>query len=240
MVVMVEAGSLKIVGLVGSSKDTPRILKEEENPFHSHLSSPCEALQATPNCQYGLPTLCSTSNRWFSALLAPPCKSESISVRQGSFLAYQPSYSELTTNETFQAGTTAIGNSVQAYLTLHFTDQVYLLNASPSPLFSSNNNATKSPKKATGSAPQVTPLQSRTFGTWTFTSALVRLYAAYNIHNPAFYQLAFLTFVIAWLHFMSEWWAFGTAAWGRGLAGPVVVSTASMIWMVLVQESYVG
>ncbi|KNZ46142.1 hypothetical protein VP01_751g8 [Puccinia sorghi] len=33
-------------------------------------------------------------------------------------------------------------------------------------------------------ADRVSPLQSRTFGTWTITAGLVRLYAAYNISNP--------------------------------------------------------
>ncbi|KAG6836825.1 hypothetical protein H0H93_002671 [Arthromyces matolae] len=32
----------------------------------------------------------------------------------------------------------------------------------------------------------VTALQARTFGAWTLTSAVIRLYAAYNIHNKIY------------------------------------------------------
>lgn len=32
----------------------------------------------------------------------------------------------------------------------------------------------------------VTPLQARTFGVWTLTSAVIRFYAAYNINNKAY------------------------------------------------------
>lgn len=59
------------------------------------------------------------------------------------------------------------------------------------------------------------------------------MYAAYNIDNNAFYQLAFATYVIAWCHFTSEWFYYGTARWGEGLAGPVVVSNLSLVWMVM-------
>jgi hypothetical protein len=65
----------------------------------------------------------------------------------------------------------------------------------------------------------------------------VRVYAAYNIDHPAFYQLAFITYVVAWAHFTSEWFGFKTARWGEGLAGPVVVSNLSIVWM-LAQWGY--
>lgn len=75
-------------------------------------------------------------------------------------------------------------------------------------------------------------LSARTFGTWTFLSAVVRLYAAYNITDPLIYQLAVWTYGIAFGHFVTEWLVFGTAKWGAGLAGPVFVSTGTLAWMV--------
>ncbi|KAI9798743.1 MAG: ergosterol biosynthesis protein [Piccolia ochrophora] len=108
----------------------------------------------------------------------------------------------------------SILNSAQAYSTLKYTQRVY--SASPA---------------------SVTALSARTFGTWTFLSSVIRLYAAYNISEPAFYQLAICTFVLAFLHFMSEWNIFKTAAWGAGLAGPVFVASGSLVWM-LTQWGY--
>jgi hypothetical protein len=65
----------------------------------------------------------------------------------------------------------------------------------------------------------------------------VRLAAAYNLDHPTFYKLAFGTYVVAWVHFMSEWFIFKTVEWGAPLAGPVMVSTGTMVWM-LNQWSY--
>ncbi|CAG8960446.1 hypothetical protein HYFRA_00008165, partial [Hymenoscyphus fraxineus] len=52
-------------------------------------------------------------------------------------------------------------------------------------------------------------------------------------HTTTIYELAIITYAVAWLHFMSEWWVFGSARWGRGLAGPVVVANGSLGWMVV-------
>lgn len=102
----------------------------------------------------------------------------------------------------------SVGNTIQAFITTKNTRQVYLLSAS-----------------------ETSALSSRIFGTWTIVSAIIRLYTAYNISNPQVYQLAIWAYVIAWAHFMSEWLVFKTAAWGRGLAGPIIISTGSLIWM---------
>lgn len=84
----------------------------------------------------------------------------------------------------------------------------------------------------------VNSLSSRTFGTWTFLSSVVRLYAAYNISNPPIYQLALWTYVIALTHFGSEWLVFGTARMGKGLIGPLCVASGSLMWMLLKWEVY--
>jgi hypothetical protein len=112
-----------------------------------------------------------------------------------------------------QVSTLSSANCVQAYLTTHFTERVY-------------------------SAEAVNPLSSRTFGTWTFLSSVIRLYAAYNISDPLIYQLALWTYVIALAHFASEWLVFGTAKMGKGLVGPLCVASGSLIWMLLKWEVY--
>jgi Erg28 like protein len=89
----------------------------------------------------------------------------------------------------------------------------------------------------------VTPLQARTFGIWTLTSAVVRLYAAYNITNKVYarlsfrsrkrvlypfsrvYDMAFFTYLIAFAHFSSELLIFKTASINPGVMSPVIVSS---------------
>ena len=128
-----------------------------------------------------------------------------------------------------QVALISIGNSVQSYLTLHYTQRVYT-----PPL----QHPKALNKPATPS--QVTPLSARTFGTWTFLTSIVRLYAAYHINEPAFYSLAHWTYGIAWMHFMSEWWVYRTTSWGTPLAGPVCVASGSLLWMFLQRDFYVG
>ncbi|KAI0995558.1 hypothetical protein K3495_g12621 [Podosphaera aphanis] len=118
----------------------------------------------------------------------------------------------------------SIGNSIQAYCTLSYTARVY------------NGSSAWRKNPASWQSP-VTPLSARTFGTWTTIQSLVRMYAAYNISEVAFYQLAFCTFLVAFGHFMSEWIIYRTTSWGPGLAGPIFVSTGTLAWM-LVQWNY--
>ncbi|CZS97813.1 hypothetical protein WAI453_008844 [Rhynchosporium graminicola] len=123
----------------------------------------------------------------------------------------------------------ALGNTIQSYLTLSYTARLYAGPKLQTPILSSNSKS--SPKTKAPSNSPATPLQSRTFGTWTLIQSLVRIYAAYNISNPQFYQLAYLTYVVAWWHFMSEWWIFGTARLGEGLVFPVVIASSTLVWM---------
>ncbi|KIX08881.1 uncharacterized protein Z518_03538 [Rhinocladiella mackenziei CBS 650.93] len=128
---------------------------------------------------------------------------------------------------------TSMGNSIQAYTTLKYTTQVY-------PGWRSSKEGHKpSSSNADPESSPVTPLSSRTFGTWTFLAAVVRIYAAHNITNRLFYDLAIWTYVIAVWHFFSEWLIFGSTRWGRGLAGPVIVSSMSLIWMLWSRDAYV-
>jgi hypothetical protein len=166
-----------------------------------------------------------------------------------SFPIFTLPRSQVNILTTAQISAISIANSFQAYLTLAYTARVYSENPSltePSSLEQSKD--APSPKPSSDSTPPptavsayppspdapnstVTPLTARIFGTWTLIQSLVRLYAAYNISNPQFYGLAFATYAVAWLHFMSEWWVFGTVKWGAPLAGPVFISTGSLVWM---------
>ena len=78
----------------------------------------------------------------------------------------------------------------------------------------------------------VTPLSSRTFGIWNLLSTIVRIYAAYHIHEQTVYILGLWTYIVALAHFGSEWLIFGTVG-GKGMlvaeATPIVTIIA-MLW----------
>lgn len=115
----------------------------------------------------------------------------------------------------------SIFNSAQNYLTknLSLTKKVYS-NAPPS---------------------EITHLSARTFGTWTFLTSIVRFYGAYNlVGNEQWYNLSMWTFAIAGFHFVSEWLVFKTSKLNKGLAGPLVVASSSLIWMYQQKLYYVG
>jgi hypothetical protein len=131
-------------------------------------------------------------------------------------LVRQKTLSQLKLTSEIKASTAASANCVQAYLTTSYVARVYLTNPEPT-----------------------TRLQARTFGSWTFLSAIVRIYSAYHLSEPAFYQLCLWTFVIAWAHFTSEWLYFKTAKWKEGLAGPIIVANVSLVWMLWCWDDYV-
>ncbi|KAG5641242.1 hypothetical protein DXG03_005675 [Asterophora parasitica] len=110
----------------------------------------------------------------------------------------------------------AFFNSAQNFTTLSLTRRIY--NVKPA---------------------NVTALQARTFAIWTLTSGIVRAYAAYNIHNKTIYDIAMFTYLIAFGHFSSEWFIFRTASFNAALLSPVVVSTASLVWMFTQYSFYV-
>ncbi|TBU32500.1 Erg28-like protein [Dichomitus squalens] len=85
----------------------------------------------------------------------------------------------------------------------------------------------------------VNPLQARTFAIWTLTSAVVRFYAAYNIHNKLIYDIALFTYLFAFFHFGSEILIYRTAKIAAPVLSPVIVSTSSLIWMLTQYNFYV-
>ncbi|CAG8454363.1 2028_t:CDS:2 [Ambispora leptoticha] len=110
---------------------------------------------------------------------------------------------------------TAVANTIQNLMTLELTKRVY--NAQPE---------------------EVTSLSSRTFAIWTFTSGVVRFYAAYNLNNKVIYQIAIWTYIIALAHFLSEYFVFGTSNIGPGWVAPVCVASVSLIWMTAQYDYY--
>lgn len=139
---------------------------------------------------------------------------------------------KLTLRNSIQVAITSIGNSIQAYSTLSYTQRLY----------SGSGPASKQGDNASGSAAAtspVTPLSARTFGTWTFMAGIVRLYAAYHINEAAWYQVAFWTYLIAFGHFMSEMAVYQTAKWRGPWLASATVATSSLIWMALQYGYYV-
>ncbi|KIM39771.1 hypothetical protein M413DRAFT_19566 [Hebeloma cylindrosporum] len=134
-----------------------------------------------------------------------------------SFLAsYLPTSAGWLAHWQLLVATTAVFNFVQNFATLKFTRRVY-------------NN---------GNTP-VTALQARTFAVWTLTSAVIRAYAAYNINNKIMYDMAMLSYLIAFGHFSSELLIFRSCKIFPGALSPVIVSTTSLFWMFTQYDFYV-
>ncbi|MCJ1370704.1 ergosterol biosynthesis protein [Loxospora ochrophaea] len=121
---------------------------------------------------------------------------------------YLPDHEGLLPKWLLLVSIISVGNSIQAYSTLSYTRRVY-----------------SGPKSG------VTSLSSRTFGTWSLVSSIIRFYAAYNVSDSLIYQLTLWTYVIGIAHFTSEWLIFNSASMGKGLASPLIVASASLAWM---------
>ncbi|KAI0768057.1 Erg28-like protein [Trametes elegans] len=104
----------------------------------------------------------------------------------------------------------------------------------------SNVTSVAASRKLYNNAPGlVNPLQSRTFGIWTLTSAVVRFYAAYNIENKLIYEMALFTYLFALLHFGAELTIFRTARLAVPNLSPVIVASSSLVWMLTQYGFYV-
>lgn len=103
---------------------------------------------------------------------------------------------------TLLVGTIALLNGAQNFVKPAFSRKVYTL--------------------AGGNA---TPLTARMFATWNITSAVVRIYAAYNLFNPQVYQLAMWTYAIALAHFVSEAAVWKTTNIIPGIISPLIVAS---------------
>lgn len=85
----------------------------------------------------------------------------------------------------------------------------------------------------------VTPLSSRTFATWNFAVGLVRIFAAYHIHEPAWMQMQMLTCVIGLFHFGMEAFVFKTARPSGPWFAPTVVAAINLGWSVAQYGFYI-
>ncbi|QLL32286.1 hypothetical protein HG536_0C04550 [Torulaspora globosa] len=87
---------------------------------------------------------------------------------------------------------------------------------------------------------ETTALSARTFGTWTFVSAVIRLYGSLYLNEEHVFQLTFISYLIALGHFGSELLIFRTCKLGKGFMGPLIVASTSLIWMYKQKEYYTG
>lgn len=139
-------------------------------------------------------------------------------VRITCFILMYPSIHQLI---MFQVSVVSAANSLQAYRSEIYAAQLY--------------NA-----KTTDGRSAVNPLSARTFGTWTFLSAVVRMYAAYNITTPAVYDLAAWTYGIALVHFVGEWLGFGSAQLKGRFVSPLIVASGTLAWMLTQRDAYLA
>lgn len=137
-----------------------------------------------------------------------------------SFVNKTPTTSQLTVLAEQVSVVSAI-NSLQCYRSDEYAAQLYNARTADGRSFA-------------------TPLSSRTFGTWTFLSAVVRMYAAYHITTPAVYDLAVWSFGLALAHFVGEWLAFGTAQLKGRFVSPLIVASVTLTWMLTQREAYLS
>ncbi|KAI1347076.1 hypothetical protein F5Y01DRAFT_307842 [Xylaria sp. FL0043] len=146
----------------------------------------------------------------------------------------------------------SVGNSLQNYLTLHYSRRLYngqFVPNSALPAKSANFDPEDSINKLTPASAtntkdgrttdQVTPLAARLFGTYTFLAAVVRIYASYNLHIAPVYNITIWTYIIALFHFGSEWAVYRTAYLGPPILFPFFFATVGIIWMASQYSFYV-
>ncbi|KAI9934799.1 hypothetical protein ASPWEDRAFT_44323 [Aspergillus wentii DTO 134E9] len=135
-------------------------------------------------------------------------------------LSYLPPFEGYLPKWLFLVSAVSAANSLQAYLSEHYAASLY-------------NGRTSDGR------PYTNALSGRTFGTWTFLSAVVRMYAAYNITTPISYDLAAWSFGIALCHFVGEV-AFGSAHIKGRFVSPLIVASSTLAWMLTQRDSYLA
>ncbi|KAG2413584.1 hypothetical protein HFD88_002773 [Aspergillus terreus] len=136
-------------------------------------------------------------------------------------LSYLPPFEGLLPKWLFLVAAVSAANSLQAYRSESYAAQLY------------------NGKTADG-RPVTNPLSSRTFGTWTFLSSVIRMYAAYNITTPAVYDMAMWSFGIALVHFVGEWLGFSSAQLKGRFVSPLIVASSTLAWMWTQRDGYLG
>ncbi|KAJ3393004.1 ergosterol biosynthesis protein [Chytriomyces hyalinus] len=113
----------------------------------------------------------------------------------------------------------AVYNSIQCFIpAMRLTHRIYA----------------RKPKEATA-------LAARLMGLWTLTSAAIRIYTAYNMNNPACYNLCMLTYVLVTFSFTTEIFIHKTAPLSSpGVWPALLIATASLTYMVVNRDFYLG
>ncbi|KAL1969856.1 hypothetical protein VTN77DRAFT_7365 [Rasamsonia byssochlamydoides] len=136
-------------------------------------------------------------------------------------MEYLPPHGGLLPKWLFLVSVISSINSLQSYRSLDYARQLYAGSA------------------ATNNQSPANLLSARTFGTWTFLSAVVRMYAAYHITSPVAYDLALWTYGIALGHFVSEWLVYGSAQLKGRFVFPLLVASGTVVWMLTQRAAYV-
>jgi hypothetical protein len=85
----------------------------------------------------------------------------------------------------------------------------------------------------------VTDLSSRTFATWNMAVGLLRIHAAYHVHERDWYHMQMLTNVVGLVHFGAEAFYWRTARPSGPWLAPTVVAMIGMSWSLLQYGHYV-
>ncbi|RMZ92749.1 hypothetical protein DV736_g47, partial [Chaetothyriales sp. CBS 134916] len=175
-----------------------------------------------------------------------------------TFLAFLPVSEGFLPLYVVLVGVTAITNAISCYQTDSYVQRLYAGPSSsvPAPgavmttrtttttiiedtLDSAADRRPSVMSLAVGGPDNVTPLSARTFATWNMAVGIARLYAAYHIHEPAWYQMQMITNIIGLFHFGMEAFVFKTATPSGPWLAPVTVALIGLAWSVGQYSFYV-
>ncbi|RMD40626.1 hypothetical protein DV735_g4494, partial [Chaetothyriales sp. CBS 134920] len=157
-------------------------------------------------------------------------------------------------------GVTAVTNAISSYQTSAYVERLYAGPSSSVPVpgavlttrtttttiiedrLDSGVQADRRPSVvslASGGPDNVTPLSARTFATWNMAVGITRLFAAYHIHEPAWFQMQMITNIIGLVHFGAEAFVFKTATPSGPWLAPVIVASIGLVWSIAQYSFYV-
>lgn len=89
------------------------------------------------------------------------------------------------------------------------------------------------------SAPAPNALTAHVYGVKNVYTALIRLYAAHNIHNRELYTLAIITYIGPLFLYGTEWLIWGNAR-RRETIPTFFIPTTMLVWMLMERDWYLG
>ena len=164
---------------------------------------------------------------------------------------------QLSPADSVEVGVTAVTNAISCYNTDAYVRRLYAGPAPDSPSESKKITTTETsfievPEPAREhrrpsvvsiaiAEPEspVTPLSSRTFGTWNIAVGIVRLFAAYHIHEQSWYHMQMITNIIGLAHFGLEAAVYKTARPSGPFFAPTVVAAIGLTWSIAQYSFYV-